>query len=112
MLSIASKFEDEAVPEFASLEESSKGEFRVADIHIAELQVLARLDFHLHVPLAPHHLHWLLEVVRASQDQRAVAEYLCEVGLESPELPLWKPADHAVASVVLSSMILRVPEWP
>jgi len=111
MLSIASKFEDEAVPEFASLAKSSKGEFQVADIHTTELQVLSQLDFHLHVPLAPHHLHWLLEAARAGKELRAAAEYVCEVGLESHELPKWKPQDHAAASVVLASMILNLPEW-
>merc|ERR1719362_2420934 len=62
--------------------------------------------------MAIHHLHWFLELVGANEDFELLAHYLCEVGLESRELPHWLPTDHAAAAVVLTSMMLNKPEWP
>jgi len=111
-LSIASKFEEEAVPDFASLAKHGSGEFRAEELHATELAMLARVDFRLHLPVAPHHLGWLLRLVDAGEEQWQYAEYLCELGLACPELPEWTPLRHAAAAVVLSSMMTNVEEWP
>lgn len=111
VLVLAAKFEDEAVPEFASLVESSRGEFVKLDLHMTELVMLKKLDFRLHIPMASHHLHWILEAIAASTEQRSIAEYVCEVGLESPDLPGWRPMDHAAAAVLMSNLFQGLPEW-
>lgn len=108
-LLVASKFEEETSPDIASLAAEGQGSYSEAEIRVAELLLLTKLGFRLHMPTAAHHLAWFQLLGRGGTLQRELSQYVCELGLTSRGAARWAPVQHSAASALLAAAMLRRP---
>lgn len=122
---IAAKFEEVTPPTQSDLVEAGHFSFTQQDAEQMELTMLHKLEFRLHQPTAFHYLVGFETALVAGRRNhepssscncpfclfRALAVYLCELGLACPACATWMPSIHAAGAVLLAARLLKLA-WP
>eukprot|EP00930_Biecheleria_cincta_P100291 TRINITY_DN91922_c0_g1_i1.p1 TRINITY_DN91922_c0_g1~~TRINITY_DN91922_c0_g1_i1.p1 ORF type:complete len:425 (-),score=74.47 TRINITY_DN91922_c0_g1_i1:56-1330(-) len=114
-LLVATKFEEELIPELETVATGLGNEALQPDeMVLSEAEFLHGINFHLHRPTPGHHLYWFVDML-VSEDMREekveklskMSHFICELGFLSACCAHWAPSLHAAAAALLAAALLK-----
>lgn len=117
-LLVATKFEEELVPETDMLARGlGDEELQQPEIVLGEVELLHAISFQLHRPTPAHHLHWFIEMLlgdtceEEAKRLNKMTHFLCELGFLSACSGHWAPSLHAAGAALLAAALMKRTEY-